>query len=93
MLWVQKIQANWSDNYFCAVVSETSGEIGWVLTLAIVSILSAAVGAVVMVIILQCRKWVLYFHLIVPVSMYKSQSKQVYIHMTLQIPIYKNMSC
>jgi len=56
MLWVQKLQANWSNNYSCAVVSETSGEIGWVLTLAIVSILSAAVGAVVMVIILQCRK-------------------------------------
>lgn len=56
MLWVQKLQANWADNYFCAVVSDTSGEIGWVLTLAIVSILSAAVGAVVMVIILQCRK-------------------------------------
>ena len=56
MLWVQKFQVNWTDNYWCAVVSETSGEIGWVLTLAIVSILSAAVGAVVMVIILQCRK-------------------------------------
>jgi hypothetical protein len=56
MLWVQQPQANWADNYFCGVVSETSGEIGWVLTLAIVSILSAAVGAVVMVIILQCRK-------------------------------------
>jgi len=57
MLWVHKLQENWADNYFCAVVSDTSGEIGWVLTLAIVSILSAAVGAVVMVIILQCRKW------------------------------------
>jgi hypothetical protein len=38
------------------LISETSGELGWVLTLAIVSILSAAVGAVVMVTVLQCRK-------------------------------------
>jgi hypothetical protein len=37
-------------------ISETSGELGWVLTLAIVSIMSAAVGAVVMVTVLQCRK-------------------------------------
>jgi len=38
------------------LISETSGELGWMLTLAIVSILSAAVGAVVMVTVLQCRK-------------------------------------
>ncbi|XP_069686616.1 uncharacterized protein [Periplaneta americana] len=35
---------------------DSTGELGWVLTLAIVSILSAAVGAVVMVTVLQCRK-------------------------------------
>ncbi|XP_021936848.1 uncharacterized protein LOC110838190 isoform X3 [Zootermopsis nevadensis] len=43
-------------HFFLDPTHETSGELGWVLTLAIVSILSAAVGAVVMVTVLQCRK-------------------------------------
>ncbi|XP_067012118.2 uncharacterized protein [Anabrus simplex] len=34
---------------------DKEGELSWVLTLAIVSILSAAIGAVVMVTVLQCR--------------------------------------
>jgi hypothetical protein len=45
-----------STGFVLCLISETSGELGWVLTLAIVSILSAAVGAVVMVTVLQCRK-------------------------------------
>ncbi|KAK9729506.1 hypothetical protein QE152_g15920 [Popillia japonica] len=35
---------------------EAPGEIGWVLTLVIVSVLSAAIGAVVMIIVLHCRR-------------------------------------
>ncbi|XP_043488921.1 uncharacterized protein LOC122515586 [Polistes fuscatus] len=35
---------------------EASGEIGWVLTLVIVSLVSAGIGAVVMVTLLHCRR-------------------------------------
>ncbi|GLH00205.1 Uncharacterized protein GBIM_06645, partial [Gryllus bimaculatus] len=35
--------------------ADRPGKIGWALTLAIVSILSAAIGAVIMVTVLQCR--------------------------------------
>ncbi|KAF2899235.1 hypothetical protein ILUMI_06942, partial [Ignelater luminosus] len=35
---------------------EAPGEIGWVLTLVIVSLISAAIGAVVMIIVLHCRR-------------------------------------
>ncbi|KAI4499115.1 hypothetical protein M0802_005698 [Mischocyttarus mexicanus] len=37
-------------------VAEASGEIGWVLTLVIVSLVSAGIGAVVMVTLLHCRR-------------------------------------
>ncbi|KAJ9585895.1 hypothetical protein L9F63_020458 [Diploptera punctata] len=47
----------WHDRGIFSVdtAQENSGELGWVLTLAIVSILSAAVGAIIMVTVLQCR--------------------------------------
>ncbi|XP_034232853.1 uncharacterized protein LOC117640457 isoform X2 [Thrips palmi] len=37
------------------VTQETAAELGWVLTLAVVSLLSAAIGAAVMVTVLHCR--------------------------------------
>ncbi|KAM7356428.1 uncharacterized protein ACRADG_002166 isoform 1-T2 [Cochliomyia hominivorax] len=35
---------------------DTSGELGWAFTLIVVSILSALIGAIVMVIVLRCRR-------------------------------------
>lgn len=37
------------------VAAETAAELGWVMTLAVVSLLSAAIGAAVMVTVLHCR--------------------------------------
>nr|CAD7568279.1 unnamed protein product [Timema californicum] len=39
----------------CGHQMSASTELGWVLTLAIVSVLSAAIGAVIMVTVMQCR--------------------------------------
>ncbi|CAH0547727.1 unnamed protein product [Brassicogethes aeneus] len=36
--------------------NETSGELGWVLTLVIVSLVSALIGAIIMIIVLHCRR-------------------------------------
>lgn len=35
---------------------EASGELGWVLTLVIVSLISAVIGAIVMIIVLHCKR-------------------------------------
>ncbi|KAK9729507.1 hypothetical protein QE152_g15920 [Popillia japonica] len=43
-------------NVFTLDATMAPGEIGWVLTLVIVSVLSAAIGAVVMIIVLHCRR-------------------------------------
>lgn len=37
-------------------VSEAPGEIGWVLTMVIVSLVSAIIGAIVMIIALHCKR-------------------------------------
>lgn len=37
-------------------VSEAPGELGWVLTLIIVSFVSAVLGAIVMIIVLHCKR-------------------------------------
>nr|XP_023028032.1 uncharacterized protein LOC111516079 [Leptinotarsa decemlineata] len=42
--------------YVLDTSKETSGELGWVLTLVIVSLTSALVGAIVMIIVLHCKR-------------------------------------
>lgn len=37
-------------------VSEAPGELGWVLTMIIVSLISAVVGAIVMIVVLHCKR-------------------------------------
>lgn len=36
----------------------TPGELGWVLTLVIVSVVSAVIGAVIMIVLLHCKRYV-----------------------------------
>lgn len=42
--------------FFFSFVTEAPGELGWFLTLVIVSLLSAGIGAVVMVTLIHCRR-------------------------------------
>ncbi|XP_055385656.1 uncharacterized protein LOC129614802 [Condylostylus longicornis] len=47
----------WQRNAYSLDASvETTGELGWAFTLIIVSIISALIGAIVMVIVLRCRR-------------------------------------
>lgn len=41
---------------FSSLLSESNGEIGWTFTLIIVSIISALLGAIIMIIVLRCRR-------------------------------------
>lgn len=41
------------------IFSDAAAELGWAFTLIIVSIISALLGAIIMVIVLRCRRYVL----------------------------------
>lgn len=42
-------------NIYCHFLG-TQGEIGWVLTLVIVSVISAVIGAAIMIVVIHCKR-------------------------------------
>lgn len=49
---------NYNLSFIQPLFSEKASELGWPLTLIIVSVLSAILGAILMVIVVRCRRWV-----------------------------------
>lgn len=50
------IHRKFSQLFVWILISEAAGELGWTFTLIVVSIISALLGAIIMVIVLRCKR-------------------------------------